>query len=80
MILTAAALGLAPHPEGGPLALALGTAGAPAGQRTVVLGPGGQHLVAPGEWQAAAPAGDEAVLVACVVSPGFAFDDLELAP
>jgi predicted cupin superfamily sugar epimerase len=66
---------------GGPLALSLGgAADAPLQERTVVLGPGGQHLVAPGEWQAAAPAGDQAVLVACVVSPGFAFDDLELAP
>lgn len=39
-----------------------------------------QHLVQPGEWQAAAPAGDEPVLVACVVSPGFDFEDFELAP
>lgn len=40
---------------------------------------GGQHLVAPDEWQEASPAGDSAVLVACVVSPGFDFADFSLA-
>ncbi len=33
----------------------------------------------PGEWQAAAPGRDQAVLVACVVSPGFSFDDFEMS-
>ena len=66
---------------GGPLLLSLGgTADAPALTRTVELGPGAalQHLVEPGEWQAAAPAGDEAVLCGCVVVPGFDFADLEM--
>ncbi|MGB8649034.1 MAG: cupin domain-containing protein [Mycobacteriales bacterium] len=66
---------------GGPLALDLGgTADAPALDRTVLLGPGGvpQHLVEPGQWQAARPAGEEAVLSGCVVVPGFDFADFEL--
>lgn len=41
-----------------------------AGQRPQLLVPGGQ-------WQAARPV-DEAVLVSCVVVPGFDFDDFEL--
>lgn len=65
---------------GGPLLLRLGGTGpAPEEARVVELGPGDQHLVQPGEWQAAAPSRDQAVLVACVVSPGFAFEDLEMA-
>ena len=68
---------------GGPLVLRLGGTGdAPraSGRGGVVeLGPGDQHLVQPGEWQAAEPGRDQAVLVACVVSPGFAFEDLEPA-
>jgi len=66
---------------GGTLLLSLGgTADSPSLVRTVELGPGGvlQHLVEPGEWQAAAPAGDEAVLSGCVVVPGFDFADFEL--
>ena len=66
---------------GGPLRLRLGGTGSRAElDREVVLGPGGavQHLVQPGEWQAAAPAAGEAVLVGCVVSPGFDFADFEL--
>lgn len=68
---------------GGAMRLRLGGTGpAPvlAGERLV--GPDGvlQHLVEPGEWQAAEPAGGRASLVACVVSPGFDFDDFELAP
>ena len=66
---------------GGSLQLSLGgTADAPALERTVELGPNGvlQHLVLPGEWQAAAPAGGDAVLSGCVVVPGFDFDDFEL--
>ena len=65
----------------GPLVLSLGGAGAvPALEREVVVGPGGvlQHLVAPDEWQAARPLTDHGALVACVVAPGFDFDDFEL--
>jgi predicted cupin superfamily sugar epimerase len=40
---------------------------------------GGQYLVRPDEWQSAQPAGDEASLVACVVSPGFDYADFTLA-
>ncbi|MDR8414477.1 cupin domain-containing protein [Nonomuraea sp. 3-1Str] len=60
--------------RGGPLTLTVG-------DETVVLGPlveEGQvpQVVVPGgAWQAARPAGDEAVLVSCVVSPGFDFQD-----
>ena len=38
-----------------------------------------QQRVEAAEWQTARPAGDEAVLVACVVSPGFDFADFTLA-
>lgn len=65
---------------GGDLLLSLGgTASQPAPDRTVVLGPSGvlQHLVEPGEWQAAAPQ-DGAVVCGCVVVPGFDFADFEL--
>lgn len=37
-----------------------------------------QLVVRGGTWQAAAPAGDEAVLVSCVVAPGFDFADFRL--
>lgn len=67
---------------GGRLRLDLGgTADRPALAQTRTLGPHPddvQHLVQPQEWQAARPAGDEAVLVACVVAPGFDFADFEL--
>lgn len=67
---------------GGRLLLDLGgTAARPALDATVTVGPSAadlQRLVRPDEWQAARPAGDEAVLVACVVSPGFDFADFEL--
>ena len=42
-----------------------------------------QHVVAPGEWQAAHPVADGIhgyVLVSCVVAPGFDFAGFELAP
>ena len=42
-----------------------------AGQRPQVLVPGGV-------WQAAAPAGDQPVLVSCVVAPGFDFADFRM--
>lgn len=65
---------------GGPVRLTLGgTGGRPSDGPSVTLGVGGQHLVPAGEWQTAAPAENEAVLVACVVSPGFDFADFELA-
>ncbi|OJF09505.1 cupin domain-containing protein [Couchioplanes caeruleus] len=38
-----------------------------------------QALVPAGVWQSAHPAGDEPVLVSCVVSPGFDFADFRLA-
>ena len=66
---------------GGTLLLSLGgTADQPALERTVELGPRGvlQHLVEPGEWQAASPEGGQAVLSGCVVVPGFDFADFEL--
>lgn len=45
----------------------------------VLAGQRPQHLVRPGEWQAA-EARDGWALVACVVVPGFSFDGFELAP
>ena len=74
--MTPAALGLAAHPEGGwyrETWRSPGTVVTPYGERspaTAIL-----FLVQPGQWQAARPSGDEAVLVACVVSPGFDFAD-----
>ena len=65
---------------GGPLVLTLGgTGGTPVAGDTHELSVGGQQLVDADEWQTACPAGDEAVLVACVVSPGFDFADFTLA-
>lgn len=72
------------HQRGGPLELALGgTADDPHEEQTVRLGddyPAGevpQALVPAGAWQAARPV-RAAVLVACVVTPGFDFADFEL--
>jgi predicted cupin superfamily sugar epimerase len=45
----------------------------PAGQRF-------QGLVPAGHWQTATPAGDEPVLVSCIVAPGFEYEDWRLAP
>ena len=54
---------------GGELVLRLGGTGqAPGGAQEVQLGRARGHLVRPGEWQAAEPAGEQAVLVASVVS------------
>lgn len=72
--------------SGGPLTLTLGGTGddpadVPA---QVTLGPAveaGQHpqvVVPAGAWQAARPAGDQPVLVSCIVSPGFDFADFDL--
>lgn len=78
----------------GPLRLRLGGSGptpqvaVPANRRTteelvgeLVVGPAPdlQALVPAGVWQAAAPLTDAGALVACVVAPGFAYEDFELA-
>lgn len=69
------------HHRGGPIELSIGGDGrAPAAETTVLLGPDHpQHVVPPGHWQRARPAGAEAGLVGCVVVPGFDFADFELA-
>ncbi|MFC0551822.1 cupin domain-containing protein [Planotetraspora thailandica] len=68
--------------RGGPLRLVLGGTGErPGDEQVITLGPDvengqvPQALVPAGTWQAARPAGDEGVLVSCVVSPGFDFAD-----
>ncbi|BAJ74524.1 uncharacterized conserved protein [Microbacterium testaceum StLB037] len=70
----------------GKLALSLGGDGeAPSLDHTVVLGPdlaAGERLqytVPAGVWQAARLVADEEVVVSCVVSPGFSFEDWRLA-
>jgi predicted cupin superfamily sugar epimerase len=76
--------------RGGPLTLRLGgdSPSGPAPEQFVKdtrLGAGiesgeqPQVLVPAGHWQSAVPAGDEAVLVSCVVVPGFDVDDFVLA-
>ena len=65
---------------GGPVLLTIGGfEDAPVPDFSVELAVGGQYLVRANEWQSAAPATDEATLVACVVSPGFDFADFTLA-
>ncbi|MBL7261607.1 cupin domain-containing protein [Paractinoplanes lichenicola] len=66
--------------SGGPLELSLGGAGeTPELATTEVLsGANPQVLIPAGVWQAAVPTGPEAVLVSCVVSPGFDFADFKL--
>lgn len=74
--------------KGGPLALLLdGDGDRPSGNpHTLTLGDDlangqvPQAVVPPGVWQAARPAGDEEVLVSCVVSPGFDFTDFRALP
>ena len=73
------------HHRGGPLRLWLGGDGVQPGTATEHLvgsdGTAGQQpqlLVPAGHWQAARP-DDEAVLVSCVVVPGFDFADFTLA-
>nr|WP_246497194.1 cupin domain-containing protein [Sphaerisporangium rubeum] len=68
--------------RGGPLTLTLGGTGREPGEpAAVTLGPRvedgelPQVIVPAGTWQAARPTGAEAVLVSCVVSPGFDFAD-----
>jgi uncharacterized protein len=70
---------------GGPLALSLGGAGAEPGEaRILTLGgdlSAGQQpqVVVPGQtWQSAALAGEDPVLVSCVVAPGFDFADFRV--
>ena len=70
--------------SGGPLSLR--TAAEPSADATeTVLGPdlaAGQQfqaLVPAGTWQTAVPAGDKAVLVTCIVAPGFEYEDWQLA-
>jgi predicted cupin superfamily sugar epimerase len=69
----------------GVLQISLGGAGdVPERAETIVLGPDvaaghrAQCLVPAGTWQAAAPTDARDVLVSCVVSPGFSFDDWRL--
>jgi predicted cupin superfamily sugar epimerase len=63
--------------SGGPLTLEYDA-------EVVTLGPdvgAGQQpqvVIPAGAWQAARPAGDQAVLVSCVVSPGFDFADFTM--
>ena len=75
------------HHRGGPLSLTLGGSDeSPSAATTFTLGsdyPNGQvaqALVPGGHWQAARPAGDEPVLVGCIVTPGFDFADFTLLP
>ncbi|MDE0546323.1 cupin domain-containing protein [Microbacterium sp. C7(2022)] len=70
----------------GTLELSLGGDGDQPGEAArSILGPDAaaghvaQAVVPAGVWQAARPAGAEEVLVSCVVSPGFSFDDWRLA-
>jgi uncharacterized protein len=70
----------------GPLRLRLGGTGPapePADELVVGPDPGAGHrlqgLVPAGAWQAAVPMTDAGALVACVVAPGFAYEDFELA-
>jgi predicted cupin superfamily sugar epimerase len=70
----------------GTLELTLGGAGdAPETAQAIILGPDvaaghrAQWTVPAGTWQAAAPADEREVLVSCVVSPGFSFEDWRLA-
>jgi uncharacterized protein len=68
--------------SGGPLELHLGGTGdrpGEGGTDVTVLGvTNPQVLVPAGVWQGAVPAGQESVLVSCVVSPGFDFADFRM--
>jgi uncharacterized protein len=72
--------------RGGPLTLTLGGSGSAPAQETTELtlgqdverGQRPQALVPGGQWQAAAPAGPEPVLVTAVVVPGFDFRDFRM--
>ncbi|MGW6282986.1 cupin domain-containing protein [Kribbella sp. NPDC055071] len=68
--------------SGGPLTLEYGET--PETATAVTLGPdvgAGQQpqvVIPAGAWQAARPAGDQHVLVSCIVSPGFDFADFTM--
>ena len=70
--------------SGGPVSLRLGGVGpvpAPSlsDYQTVTLGPDRPQVLVPaGVWQSAAPASESAVLVSCVVAPGFDYADFRL--
>ncbi|QAY67168.1 cupin domain-containing protein [Paenibacillus protaetiae] len=71
--------------SGSPIMLTLGGTGdQPETRQEIVLGGdvlNGQQpqaLVPRGEWQMARPLGNEPVLVSCIVSPGFHYDDFHL--
>jgi uncharacterized protein len=65
---------------GGSMLLTVGgTDDSPVATFSCELAVGGQYLVRAHEWQTAEPAADQPCLVACVVSPGFTFDDLTIA-
>ncbi|NBM19395.1 cupin domain-containing protein [Streptomyces sp. GC420] len=63
--------------RGGPLRLRVDGTESVLGPR-VENGERPQLLVPGGAWQSAEPAGDEPVLVSCVVSPGFHYEDFTL--
>jgi len=67
--------------SGGELDLRFGGTGAePVEGGTVRLGRDRPQVLVPATvWQAAVPAGDEPVLVSCVVSPGFDYADFRLS-
>ena len=56
-----------------------GPAPAEGGEAMVLTAENPQALVPAGVWQSAYPLGGEPVLVSCVVSPGFDFEDFTLA-
>ncbi|MFF1822518.1 cupin domain-containing protein [Kribbella sp. NPDC058245] len=68
--------------SGGPLTLQYGESPEQAVSVTlgtdVAAGQQPQVVIPAGAWQAARPAGDHAVLVSCVVSPGFDFKDFSM--
>lgn len=71
--------------SGSPIVLSLGGSGEqPENVTEVILGldiAAGQQpqvVIPAGVWQAARPLGEEPVLVSCIVSPEFHFDDFKL--
>jgi uncharacterized protein len=63
---------------GGPLALRMRDRETALLGNDIAAGQRPQLLVPGGVWQAAAPAGDQPVLVSCVVAPGFDFADFRM--
>ena len=75
-----AALGLAPHPEGGHYRETWRAEPERAGERgDFASGERPQLAVPKGAWQAARPLGDW-TLAGCTVSPAFMFEGFETAP